>query len=429
MEYLRKIIGFVKTGLFLPLFALIALLWPAAGAHGATIKAASVSFQDVSTAVAQAKSGDTVIIPAGNSNWGSSTLSIQKAITLQGQGTGSGGTKISNITTQGTIQLSMNDTVNLMRITGVYFDMGTFDGSTYKRAIHGNAVLNNLRIDHCYFQAGTLAINLENGPCYGVVDHCTFHNGCNDIYLQNTTSSDGANPGNQSWTTPIHPGGTDTMVVEDCSFVFDVNTNWNGSILYGQQGDRLCVRHCTFDYSASPCPISVGDPHGFAPASNSGGWGCSTRFWEFYNNTIKAQYTYRFFSNRGGTYICHDNNWSGQNIPGSPYELTVETVTYPNGGHATSELTVGYFYNETVNGSIASKAAYSTGITGAPVENRDFLNRAPQSGDSLNDGTSNSPYHFYGYKPLVYPHPLVTGQNGSTNPTGISTPTDLHVVP
>jgi hypothetical protein len=299
-----------------------------------------------------------------------------------------------------------------------------------KTAILLDATLNKLRIDHCYFQCGVGTLNPRGGPCYGVVDHCTFNDDSVAIYGQNVNSGDGANPGNLSWVNPIHPGGTDCLVVEDCTFSMDQTLSSSadiGSILYGQQGDRLCVRHCTFDYSASQAPMALADPHGYASTSNASGWGASSRFWEFYNNTIKAQYTYRFFANRGGTYLCHDNNWSGQNIPNSPYELSVETVTWGS-GHSTTELTVGYFYNDTYNGG-PSGEAYSTGGSGAAVLNRDFFNRAPQSGDSLNDGTSNSPYHFYGYTPLVYPHPLVTGQNGSTNPNGPTAPADLHIVP
>src|SRR6202035_2434456 len=56
-------------------------------AGAATIFPADASFPSVQTAVNSALDGDTVVIPAGTATW-SSTLTISKAITLQGAGVG-----------------------------------------------------------------------------------------------------------------------------------------------------------------------------------------------------------------------------------------------------------------------------------------------------------------------------------------------------
>src|SRR5947209_6264419 len=66
---------------------LAALILTVSGpAQAATINARSPSFVDVSTAVAAAAKGDTVIVPAGSASW-TKTLVISKPITLMGQTT------------------------------------------------------------------------------------------------------------------------------------------------------------------------------------------------------------------------------------------------------------------------------------------------------------------------------------------------------
>ena len=71
----------------------VAGLWPCifltllGRVEATTITAGSPSRIDVITAVSSAVNGDTVIIPAGTSTW-TSGLTINKAITLQGNGIG-----------------------------------------------------------------------------------------------------------------------------------------------------------------------------------------------------------------------------------------------------------------------------------------------------------------------------------------------------
>src|SRR5262249_52606397 len=66
----------------------VSIFLAAAGVElrAATITAASVSLVDVSTAVASAVDGDTVIVPSGTATW-TSRLVIANAITLIGQTT------------------------------------------------------------------------------------------------------------------------------------------------------------------------------------------------------------------------------------------------------------------------------------------------------------------------------------------------------
>src|SRR5437764_3206974 len=67
--------------------ALGALLSVSGSATGATIAAKSVSFADVGSAVAAAKDGDIVTVPAGTGTW-TTSLTITNNITLQGAGAG-----------------------------------------------------------------------------------------------------------------------------------------------------------------------------------------------------------------------------------------------------------------------------------------------------------------------------------------------------
>src|ERR671918_2752154 len=53
-----------------------------------TIAAKSVSLADVRSAIASARDGDTVTVPAGTATW-TSSLNVDKHITLQGAGAGS----------------------------------------------------------------------------------------------------------------------------------------------------------------------------------------------------------------------------------------------------------------------------------------------------------------------------------------------------
>lgn len=59
-----------------------------ASGQGGTINAASCELTDVTRAVDLASDGNTVVIPPGICTW-SATLTVTKAITLQGQGIGS----------------------------------------------------------------------------------------------------------------------------------------------------------------------------------------------------------------------------------------------------------------------------------------------------------------------------------------------------
>src|SRR5712664_2325799 len=72
------------THSLLSVLAITSILTLAAGhTKGATVEAKSAELRDVQSAVANAREGDTVTVPAGTATW-TSTLVITKGITLQG---------------------------------------------------------------------------------------------------------------------------------------------------------------------------------------------------------------------------------------------------------------------------------------------------------------------------------------------------------
>jgi hypothetical protein len=367
--------------------------------RAATIAAASTAQKDVAAAVASAQDGDTVQIPAGDSTW-TSGLTITKAITLQGQG--SNNTFLRRSAGLLTLQPTNNKPI---RVTGVYFDMSPFADESHgdRSAIWFYGTCTNLRIDHCYFLNGQRPINIR-GYGYGVTDHCTFHD--NNISIYMGIDSDGG--GNASWASPVDPGKIDTMVVEDCKIINDLPSSaYIDAELYGQNGARFCFRHNTVDYSATGVAFVPIDAHGYNTS-----WGNGTRFYEVYNNTFECQHTYRFCYLRGGTHIFHDNQFimtGGGSAPNCiALELEKGSTTVP----ANERVVKSFFWNNTYNGSPAGAADWGL-YTGEPVLNVDFFNRPIQSGDS-----------WYPYTPLVYPHPMVTAQDGGK----LSPAANLHAI-
>jgi len=133
--------------------------------------AASCAKADVQAAVTSAVNGDTVTIPAGNCTW-SSTLTINKGITLQGAGTNA--TTITQ--NSGIFSIVINLNADLpVRVTGIYFDLVSNSSSDHgaieiSGSDNGSFGTTQLRIDHCKFNKGNAVISPE-GWVYGVIDH------------------------------------------------------------------------------------------------------------------------------------------------------------------------------------------------------------------------------------------------------------------
>jgi hypothetical protein len=376
--------------------AMVAVCWSGIPAQAASITAASTAQKHVAAAIASARDGDTVKIPAGDSTW-TSALTITKAINVIGAGI-----KSTFLRRNGPI-LQFSPSVNKpMRISGIYFDLGPFGAGGNRHGILFDGVCTSLRVDHCTFLHGSRSIYYR-GKVYGVTDHCTFIGS----YIAVTISQQLEGPptaGAGDWAAAVHPGSQDTMVFEDCTFSCDQPGDSTGFIeneLYGFAGGRACFRYCTWDYTGTGLPL-INDAHGDTH-SQPNGWGHSVHLYEIYNCTFKCQYAYEFLTMRGGIIIAHDNIFT-KSQPGDAVTigLKLETVGYPAGSGAPKRERVhrSFIWNNSFNGVV--QGATVVGSTSQePILNADYFNRAIQPGDP-----------WYPYTPLVYPHPRVTAEDG-----------------
>jgi hypothetical protein len=369
----------------------------ALGARSAIINAVSVAGGDIAAAVAKAADGDIVQIPPGDVTW-TSALTITKAITLQGAGAGT-----TFIRRNGDI-LTLSPAHDVaMRVTGIYFDLGPFYQASDRSAIYTASTISDLRIDHCYFRGGSRTVYLQS-KAYGVIDHCTFLNSDSEI----NPFMAGNDGGNTSWSEPIQPGTTNTMVVEDCQFIRDDGlTSDNNEVLYGQNGARCTFRHNTVTQTATTRPLAAIDAHGYSPS-----WGRGTRFYEIYNNVFHCNYTYRYFYLRGGTHFVYNNTFIEDN-DSSPSVIMLSNEGQ-NDGAAAATLDViqdSFFWGNSFNGSSFNPVIEDGG--NSVVLNRNYFNRAIQPGDK-----------YYPYVPLIYPHPRVTAEDQPSRPAA---PTGLRI--
>ena len=266
--------------------------------EAATVNAASPSFADVSTAIALAAKGDTVVIPAGTATW-TNTLTITKAITLQGAGVGV--TVIRDGVQSGKlIQWSLPAGLP-SRLTGIEFQDG--GRSTYANAPGGilhidghNTDGSSFRFDHCKW-------NDLNGPIVpdtviGVFDHNTFIRNTRDFqqYIYGSRWNDQGTYGDGSWVAPIGFGSSQFLFIEDNT----ITNTGGGTALFTDAlaGARFCLRHNTVNNAF------FGD-HG----TESGGRIRGSRAMEVYNNVYHGSNNtgYPPGGARSSTALFHDN--------------------------------------------------------------------------------------------------------------------------
>ena len=138
----------------------------------------------------QAHNGDTITLPTGTFSWATGVI-LTKIITLQGQGTGTGGgdqTVIIDNYALGQPLLSFRvGSTGVFRMTGITVRSGSGsikDGGTI--AIGGPG---RVRIDHCHLIATSTAnyqmIRFGNGV-FGLMDHCILDFGAPTLYTSPT---------------------------------------------------------------------------------------------------------------------------------------------------------------------------------------------------------------------------------------------------
>jgi hypothetical protein len=332
---LRKAVG---------LFAAV-LLSAVGRSNGATITAVSPSLSDVTSAIASASDGDTVVVPAGTATW-SSTLTISnKNITLTGAGMDSttGTTINETISTPGalliwwaTINSDFTARLSNMHIhmmaassdSSIQVTMIQIGGTAKVHLNSSNAVVGGVRVDHVRITADSDTIASQNyvfaaaGWVTGVFDHnfldySSTASGAEIMDISQPTSSTGTTTpegtrayfGDWSWWKDyIYGGGLSNFVDAsgqsitgngdlDAIYLEDNIFHRNGIVLDSLKGGaRIVARHNTTWGGLSG--------HGMETGNNAG-----VRAMEIYNNFTTAVTVTSFnpFACRSGGYVNFNN--------------------------------------------------------------------------------------------------------------------------
>jgi hypothetical protein len=301
---------------------LAVLLFAASGAaQAATINAASPSLVDVTTAIASAVDGDTVIVPAGTASW-TAGLVITKGITLMGQTTtnpvaktaddqtvilddvvrGPGGTPI--IWVQAAAGKSY-------RVSGITFRSDSVTIVNYNGGVRlsgnlsGNSNSQAVRIDHCHFddlkyQNDNIAVT---AAIYGVIDHNVFNYPSSDNSTEavNVRMSNWGGPnqyGDGSWTEPAYFGSEKFVFIED-NCINNTSGNEFAGDIDDANGGRWVCRYNHFYNTGT-------QSHGTESGRYRGG-----RCREVYNNDFHWTIQRNIGGIRSGGFITHDNTHDG----------------------------------------------------------------------------------------------------------------------
>jgi hypothetical protein len=251
----------------------------------ATWPAASTSSADVMAAIALASAGDTVTIPAGSSSWAALSVTLNKAITLQGvstppaapQGSGTSSTIIDVSGTPG--NSSSNVTFNITKqagglthIKGIKFIATDNSGEQHPINIDGGwLTARPVIFENCEFVCSGAAM-IDSHVAGGVIfSNITYTGEWNDFFL--TIKDLYTDAVTYSWHTADSMGMNDTTGEKN---IYIENSRFNG----GANGVVDADDNCRI-VDRSNLYVRSG---GF----NSHGWDTSPygcRHFEIYNNT------------------------------------------------------------------------------------------------------------------------------------------------
>lgn len=389
-------------------------------ASSATITATSCAQSAVQAAINSAKDGDIVKVPAGTCTWNAAVTLNAKTVTLQGAGSGTGGTKIVyGGSGHGLISVNAGTKTGLVDISGFYFYGGD---ANYWGAMaiefDGPVGWKNFRIHHNVFENKLWTIR---GAAYvhGLIDHNVFQGSAYGMIFHGRGDTD--------WSTPLNLGSADFFFVEDNTF------NWND--FYGstgvptvdmENGGRVVFRNNnvkngfveTHDMARNGLPSAnaweIYNNSFSRPSSNQWkGLDMSAGTGVIWGNKFTGDYTvaiggidYKSFDPRYAK-LCDGSDPKDQNTPGQ----TGWRCQYQIGSQGQGKSAVGapaYLWNNTKNG-------VSVGMTVTSGFNHVVAGR-----DYFNNGSTPKP----GYTPYVYPHPLQGATRAELTP-----PKNLTVLP
>ena len=434
-------------------FLLVLLLSAFISAEAQSINAASCSQSDVQTALAAASSGTTIAVPAGNCIW--SSLTINKAVTLQGAGSTGTGTNIS-LTAAGAVTIS-KQTTGVMRITGfqvtasngisnaaiVIQDGGTWK-TDYPLVIQNNAfILNGSQLLHQITPGGVIYSKNSFTGNSGAL------NGDEAIHIYDQTDAAG------SWTQADTFGtldaattlsGTISGTTGYLNTYIEDNTCTNIASLFTDvdDGERVVFRYnnltdCEFNsHGEGTSPYGIREweiyNNSFLNTCSEGGacgplTNMQNGIWlkgasgVVFNNTADSLYT-SYWGNKPNVYPALDSNNTGGCPTGSgqyplPHQL--------GQGYTTSQVTEPFFlWNNKINAGTGTSSTFWTTpgwMYGCSIAVSDFL-QSPR--DYVDDSTSPTKPASTGtwidsYTPYTYPHPLTQGSpSAPAAPSGLT---------
>lgn len=331
---------------------LTSLLLGLARVDATVISARSVSFVDVAAAVAIAKDGDTVSVPAGTSTW-TSTLTITKNIIVEGAGEGK--TVIAeNLNRAGSpplVNVSLSHELPppgySFRLTGFTFRSANVSIlasdhafivvksiAPISPATYVLGCVSRVRLDHLTFD-NLNGLSLLVDSCLGVADHLTqitatsaytgypvkvFHTRWTPKLFKGTAVTSLAANGFGSWADDTYWGTDKFWFFEDCSFTVGNNTN----VADNEEGARVVFRHCTFNGGGGLAS------HGMEGRAFPG-----IRAQEVYNNYYNIDRI--LGQTRSGSILWYNNHLRATNDMGLPFHNYRRGQQYNNWGSASGD--------------------------------------------------------------------------------------------
>ncbi|MHC4676470.1 MAG: hypothetical protein ACYTBZ_28610 [Planctomycetota bacterium] len=284
---------------------------------------ASNSKADIQAAIDDAGTidGDIIQIQPGSVTWSGATLTVDKAITIDGGGTyavdanrNDTGSWPYQVNLSGMTDAAISITATTgsplrVRITGIRFtgDLPGSGGGSGDGAIDAAADSISWRVDNCYFGLGNSnAFRVDNAGTQSLIDNCYFYSASGTSYENSMWLSDRRNGatypyGDWSWSQPVGWGGTTFLFIEDCTWYFVTQSSGSTpAMLDCQAGGKFVLRN---NYIRNRFVIWHGSESG---DPERGGYAR-----EIYNNTFYwADDFNRYFCcmfDRGGTTRFHNN--------------------------------------------------------------------------------------------------------------------------
>ena len=377
------------------------------------IQAASCSRADVQAAINISQDGDTVLVPSGECIWNSEVTIYDKTITLIGNGSGIGGTKIiyggSNHTL---LEIDPGTKTGKVEITGFWFYGGHSDyWSGTAISFGGPKGWKNLLIHNNVFESNKQWTISGYAGTQGIIYENTFKGSAHGIKFYGDGTDD--------WESPLNLGNADFFFVEENNFDWD---DWYGDIgaacMDMYNGGRVVFRYNTVNYG-------FWETHDMARSGL-----VSANAYEIYKNDFWTNTTkWKGLDISAGTGVVWENNFIGGGTWETDWTVPIGAIDYksfdprglllcdgndPTDQNVTGEA--GWRCQYQIGTQSEGATAYSyplylwsnynnNDLVGMECTGGCEVNERPhllEGRDFINNGTTSKP----GYTSFTYPHPL-----------------------